>query len=490
MSYEKRRATRGGQLSRLELVVVLAAGEGKRMKSALPKVLHQVAGRSLLEHVVRAASEIESNEVRVVVGAGKEEVIAELAKIAPKAASIHQEKRSGTGAAVRLALSDGPTNGTVLICAGDTPLLRSATLLSLLQAHRSGDFAATVLTTEHPDPTGYGRIIRDKTGAFAAIVEERDATDEQREIVEVNAGVYVFDIASLRRALAALKPHNAQQEEYLTDVLEILRNDGAAITTHSVADFTEVLGVNDRAQLANVALVYQGLINEALAQSGVTIVDSMNTWIDVSAQIDVDVRIEPGSFIKGATRIGAGAIIGPRTTLVDCEVGAGATIIESNCVGASIGAGASVGPYSYLRVGAVLGEGARVGAFVEVKNSTIGPASKVPHLSYVGDAVIGSGSNIGAGTIFANYDGLAKHETRIGDEVRIGSDTVLVAPVTVGDGAYTAAGSAITEDVPPGALGVGRGRQVNILGWVRKRRKGSRSDAAASKSEEPKKGAK
>lgn len=450
------------------------------MKSALPKVLHQVAGRSLLEHVLKAATSIESSEVRVVVGAGKDEVIAELTRIAPTAKPIHQAERTGTGAAMRLALSNSPATGTVLVCAGDTPLLRGATLTALLEAHQSGNYAATVLTTEHPDPTGYGRIIRDGAGAFTAIVEERDATEAQRELVEINAGVYIFDIAALRKALDALQPHNAQQEEYLTDALEILRRDGAAIATHSVADFTEVMGVNDRAQLANVALVYQGLINEALALSGVTIVDPMNTWIDVTAQIDIDVRIEPGCFIKGATRIGAGAIIGPRTTLVDCEVGAGVSILESNCIGATIGASASVGPYSYLRSGAVLGEGARVGAYVEVKNSKIGAGSKVPHLSYVGDAVIGKGSNIGAGTIFANYDGVEKHETRIGDEVRIGSDTVLVAPVTVGDGAYTAAGSAITEDVPPGALGVGRGRQVNILGWVRKRRGGTRSDAAAS----------
>lgn len=464
------------------------------MKSALPKVLHKVAGRSLLEHVLKATTAIEANEVRVVVGAGKDEVIAELSKIAPTAKPIHQVERTGTGAAVRLALGEGPATGTVLVCAGDTPLLRGASLASLLEAHQSRKSAATVLTTEHPDPTGYGRIIRDSAGSFSAIVEERDATEEQREIVEINAGVYIFDIAALRQALAALKPHNAQQEEYLTDVLEILRREGAPIATHAVADFTEVMGVNDRAQLANVALVYQGLINEALALSGVTIVDSMSTWIDVTAQIDIDVRIEPGCFIKGATRIGAGAIIGPRTTLVDCEVGAGASILESNCIGATIGAGANVGPYSYLRTGAVLSEGARVGAFVEVKNSKIGPGSKVPHLSYVGDAVIGKGSNIGAGTIFANYDGVDKHETRIGDEVRIGSDTVLVAPVVVGDGAYTAAGSAITEDVPPGALGVGRGRQVNILGWVRKRRGGSKSDLAATQSEEtsdkPRKGAK
>jgi len=451
------------------------------MKSTLPKVLHPIAGRSLLGHLLTAVNKSEAKEIRVVVGAGSELVSEEVKRFSPNSKSVHQEMRGGTGHAVRIALGNDVKNGTVLICAGDTPLLRGETLIELISLHKKSGNSATVLTKEVPDPTGYGRIIRDSSGAFQAIVEERDANDDQRGLTEINSGVYVFEVADLIEALTEVKRDNSQGEEYLTDVIAILKRSNKLVGTHQIGDFTEVLGVNDRSQLATTGFVLQGRINEALAQSGVTIVDPMTTWIDLDAQIDVDVRIEPGSFIKGATKIASGAQIGPRTTLIDCEVATGAQVIESYCVSSKIGAGATVGPYSHLRSGTVLAKDVRVGSFVEVKNSQVGDGSKIPHLSYVGDAEIGRESNIGAATVFVNYDGVEKHQTKIGDHVRIGSDSMLIAPVTIGDGAYTAAGSVIDEDVPPGALGIGRAKQVNILGWVLKKRNGTKSAEAAEK---------
>ena len=463
------------------------------MKSTLPKVLHPIAGRSLLGHLLTAVNKSEAKEIRVVVGAGSELVSEEAKRFSPNSKSVHQEMRGGTGHAVRIALGNDVKNGTVLICAGDTPLLRGETLIELISLHKKSGNSATVLTTEVPDPTGYGRIIRDSSGAFQAIVEERDANDDQRDLTEINSGVYVFEVADLIEALTEVKRDNSQGEEYLTDVIAILKRSNKLVGTHQIGDFTEVLGVNDRSQLATTGFVLQGRINEALAQSGVTIVDPMTTWIDLDAQIDVDVRIEPGSFIKGATKIASGAQIGPRTTLIDCEVATSAQVIESYCVSSKIGAGATVGPYSHLRSGTVLAKDVRVGSFVEVKNSQVGDGSKIPHLSYVGDAEIGRESNIGAATVFVNYDGVEKHQTKIGDHVRIGSDSMLIAPITIGDGAYTAAGSVIDEDVPPGALGIGRAKQVNILGWVLKKRNGTKSAKAAEKkadSTTPKEGTK
>jgi bifunctional UDP-N-acetylglucosamine pyrophosphorylase/glucosamine-1-phosphate N-acetyltransferase len=468
-------------LSQIELAIVLAAGDGKRMKSKLPKVLHSVAGRPIIGHVLSALASCQIGELRVVIGAGSDQVSAELANIAPAATTVLQEVRGGTGHAVRLALANAIEVGSVIVCAGDTPLLRGETLSALVAKHLSSGAAATVLTTENPEPTGYGRIIRDMAGQFESIIEERDASADQREILEINSGVYVFDIAQLRSSLTKIKSGNAQQEEYLTDVIAILRESGAMVATESVADFTEVLGVNDRSQLSVANFMLQSRINEALMLSGVTIADPMTTWIDITCQIDVDVRIEPGSAIKGQTKVASGAVIGPRTTLIDCVVESNSVVLESHCVSSQIGQGVNIGPYAHLRNGTVLADEVKVGSFVEIKNSTVGEGSKVPHLSYVGDATIGRESNIGAGTVVVNYDGVDKHETKIGDQVRIGSDSMLVAPVSIGDGAYTAAGSVITEDVPPGALGVGRARQVNILGWVLKKRKGTKSAQAAAK---------
>jgi bifunctional UDP-N-acetylglucosamine pyrophosphorylase/glucosamine-1-phosphate N-acetyltransferase len=470
-------------LSRLDLVIVLAAGDGKRMKSSTPKVLHQIAGRSILAHVLSATSKLEASEVRVVIGAGKELVSEELNAISPRAKQIVQEVRGGTGHATRLALEGAASKGRVLICAGDTPLLTSATLSSLIEVHESAGAIATVLTTELPDPFGYGRILRDSRGELDSIVEERDASEAVKEIPEINSGVYLFEIEALHKALGKIGKSNSQGEEYLTDVIAILKAEGGKVATHQAPDFTEILGINDRAQLSDVSAMMRDRINDALMRSGVTIVDPASVWIDVSVEIDADVHIEPGVAITGGSKIQTGAKLGPRTTLIDSEVGAGASVIESHCESSKIGARAKVGPYAHLRGGTVLADEVKVGSFVEMKNSTVGEGSKVPHLSYVGDAKIGRESNIGAATIFVNYDGVSKHETKVGDHVRIGSDSMLIAPVEIGDGAYTAAGSIINEDVPPGALGIARARQVNILGWVLKKRKGTKSAEAAEKKE-------
>ena len=474
-------------LSRLDYAIVLAAGEGTRMKSTTPKVLHSIAGTSLLHHVLTAIEALAPAEVRVVVGAGRVEVETHLAKISPDAISIFQERRGGTGHAVQLALASAEAKGTVLIVAGDTPLLSSATLMQLVKAHNDGGFAATVLTAELPDPTGYGRIIRSDNGDLIRIVEEKDASEFEREIEEINSGVYVFDLAKLTKAITQLSDSNAQGELYLTQAIEILRNAGERVVPILTPDFIEILGINDRVQLAECAAIMRDQINDSLMRAGVHMIDPTTTWIDTSVKIATDAVIYPGTAIAGKSIVGSGAIIGPRTTLIDCEVASGASVIESYCSGAIIGPDAKVGPYTFLRPGTTLGADTRAGAFVEMKNVTVGEGSKVPHLSYVGDATIGAGTNIGAATIFVNYDGVNKHHTIIGDHARIGSDTMLVAPISIGDGAYTAAGSVITEDVPAGAIGVGRAKQRNVLGWVLRKRSGTKSaDAAQSSAEKGK----
>ena len=473
----------------LETVVILAAGEGTRMKSSTPKVLHPIAGRTLVGHVLNAVDALAPKNVRVVVGAGREQVEAHIAEIAPKAVTVFQEKRGGTGHATQLALAGLNPSGTILVLAGDTPMLTGTSLAQLLAEHHAGGFTASVMTAEHPDPTGYGRIIRGDDASLLRIVEERDADEIQRDIIEVNSGVYAFDAAKLAGAIGKLKNDNSQGELYLTDVIEILRNEGGKIAAVLIDDFIEILGVNDRVQLAESASLLRDRINEDLMKSGVTIVDPLTTWVDATATIAPDVVLAPGTAIHGATTIASGAVIGPRTTLIDCTVAANARVLESQCTEAIIGEGVNVGPYSYLRAGTKLLSGSKVGAYVEMKNATLGEGSKVPHLSYVGDAVIGEGTNIGAATIFVNYDGVEKHYSVVGDHVRIGSDSMLVAPVTIGDGAYTAAGSVITEDVPAGAIGVGRAKQRNVLGWVLRKRPGTKSaEAAARHSNDEQKG--
>ena len=474
-------------LSRLDYAIVLAAGEGTRMKSTTPKVLHSIAGASLVQHVLSAVEALAPAEIRVVVGAGRAEVEAHLAKVSPLAISIFQERRGGTGHAVQLALAGAQPKGTILIVAGDTPLLSSTTLAQLIKAHNEGGFAATVLTAEFPDPSGYGRIIRDADGDLARIIEDRDATEVELEIEEINSGVYVFDLAKLSHAISLLSDDNSQGELYLTQVIEILRKAGDRVVPILTPDFLEILGVNDRVQLAECAAIMRDQINDTLMKAGVTIIDPTTTWVDISAKIATDAILFPGTAISGKSKVGTGAVIGPRTTLIDCDVAASASVIESYCVGATIGIGAKVGPFTFLRPGTVLGSDTRAGAFVEMKSVVVGNGSKVPHLSYVGDATIGEGTNVGASTIFVNYDGVNKHHTTIGHHARIGSDTMLIAPVSIGDGAYTAAGSVITEDVPAGAIGVGRAKQRNVLGWVLRKRPGTKSaDAAQSSAEKGK----
>jgi bifunctional UDP-N-acetylglucosamine pyrophosphorylase/glucosamine-1-phosphate N-acetyltransferase len=467
----------------VETVIILAAGEGTRMKSSTAKVLHTVAGRSLLGHVLTAVDHLNPGQIRIVVGANRQSVEEHIAQVSPRAHTVFQEKRGGTGHATQLALAGGSPQGTVLVLAGDTPMLTGESLSAFLEAHNEGSFAASVLTAEHPDPTGYGRIIRDENDELSKIVEERDANEDQKFIVEINSGVYAFDGAKLVDAIGKITNSNSQGELYLTDVIGILKNSGDSIAAIMLDDFTEILGVNDRAQLAESAALLRDRINDRWMREGVTIIDPTTTWIDATAKLSNDVTLHPGSAILGLTTVATGAVIGPRTTLTDCVVKEGAAVLESIATNTIIGEGATVGPFTYLRSGTVLGDNTKAGAFVEIKNSTVGTGSKVPHLSYVGDATIGEGSNIGAATIFVNYDGVDKHHTNIGDHVRIGSDTMLVAPVTVGDGAYTAAGSVITEDVPAGAIGVGRAKQRNVLGWVMRKRAGSLSALAAEAKE-------
>lgn len=463
----------------VETVIILAAGDGTRMKSSQAKVLHSVAGRSLLGHVLAAVAHLNPAQIRVVVGANRAGVEAHIAEIAPSATTIYQEKRGGTGHATQLALAGNTPHGTVLVLAGDTPMLTGQSLAAFLDAHSAGKFAASVLTAEHPDPSGYGRIIRDANDELLRIVEERDASEDEKFIFEINSGVYAFDGAKLADAIGQITDSNSQGELYLTDAIGILKNAGESIAAIMLEDFTEILGVNDRVQLAESAALLRDRINDHWMREGVTIIDPTTTWIDATATLAKDVTLHPGSAILGLTTIASGAVIGPRTTLTNCVVKEGATVLESIATDTVIGEASTVGPFTYLRSGTVLGDSTKAGAFVEMKNSTLGTGSKVPHLSYVGDATIGQGSNIGAATIFVNYDGVEKHHTTVGDHVRIGSDTMLVAPVSIGDGAYTAAGSVITEDVPAGAIGVGRAKQRNVLDWVLRKRAGSKSAQAA-----------
>ena len=467
--------------SQLDVAIVLAAGEGTRMKSQTPKVLHPIAGKTIIAHVLDQVKELKAKEVRVVVGHARELVEPEVKSVAPAANTVFQSERNGTGHAVQLALADLKATGTVLILAGDTPLLRSETLAEFIKAHADSNNLVSVLTSQVPDPSGYGRIVRDETGAIVAIVEERDASEEIQLIDEINTGVYLFDIAALRESVAKLKTDNSQGELYLTDVIADLKaNTGKAAAILSY-DYTETLGINDRSQLAECAAIMRDRINDQHMKAGVTIIDPTTTWIDSTVKIEADVTIHPSCALFGTTTIATQAIIGPRTTLNNVIVAKGASVIESNCTDSEIGSQSKVGPYTFLRAGTKLAANSKAGAYVEIKNSTVGEGSKVPHLSYVGDATIGSGTNIGAATVFVNYDGVEKHRTEIGNEVRIGSDTMLVAPVTVGDGAYTAAGSIITENVPAGAIGVARAKQRNILGWVLRKRSGTKSADAAAK---------
>ena len=468
------------------IVIILAAGQGTRMKSATPKVLHEIAGRSLLGHVIEAAATLEPEHLVVVVGSGKEQVIAHLDEIAPWVVTVEQEQRNGTGHAVRIALEFLQGRGVsasespVVVLTGDTPLLTGASLTNLLSSHLDRQAQATVLTAEFANPFGYGRIIR-SGNQVVGIVEEKDATPEQGEISEINSGMYAFDGAALRTAIAGVGSDNSQGEEYLTDVIEIITARGEIVIGVSAQDTNDIMGINDRAQLSVAAGIMRDRINVKWMQAGVTMLDPASTWIDVDTDLVADVTLLPQTILRGPTAIEAGAQIGAGTTLISAEVGANAVVRHTWAELVVIGAGATVGPYTYLRPGTVIGDEGKAGAFVEMKNAQLGAGSKVPHLSYVGDATIGEGTNIGAGTVFVNYDGVEKHHTTVGDHVRVGSDNMLIAPIVIGDGAYTAAGSVITDDVPAGSMAVGRARQRNILNWVLRKRPETGSAKAAER---------
>jgi len=471
-------------------VLVLAAGPGTRMRSDTPKVLHTIGGRSMLSHLLHAITKVAPQHLAVVLGHDHQTiapVVAELADTLGRTIDVAlQDRPLGTGHAVLCGLSALPDDyaGIVVVTSGDTPLLDSDTLTDLIATHSVASPAVTVLTTTLSDPSGYGRILRTQDNEVMAIVEHADATPSQREIREVNTGVYAFDIAPLRSALSRLSSNNAQHELYLTDVVAILRRDGQTVHARHVDDCALVAGVNNRVQLAQLGAELNRRIVAAHQMSGVTIVDPATTWIDVDVAIGRDTVIHPGTQLLGRTQVGGGCVVGPDTTLTDVTVGEGASVVRTHGISSSVGAGASVGPYTYLRPDTVLGADGKLGAFVETKNSTIGTGTKVPHLTYVGDADIGEHSNIGASSVFVNYDGESKRRTTVGSHVRTGSDTMFVAPVTVGDGAYTGAGTVLRNDVPPGALAVSAGAQRNIEGWVQRKRPGSAAAQPAEKASE------
>jgi bifunctional UDP-N-acetylglucosamine pyrophosphorylase/glucosamine-1-phosphate N-acetyltransferase len=451
------------------------------MKSELPKVLHPVLGRTLVGHVLAAVGEaLPDSRVLVVIGRGAERVSTHLAEVAPEATTVLQARQRGTGHAVRIVLDALPElDGSVIVLNGDIPMLSAATLRDLVTTHDASGAAATLLTAEVPDPAGLGRIVRGGDGGVARIVEHRDATADELAIREINAGAYAFDASTLREMLGKISTDNDQGEEYLTDVIGLLVSADRPVRAYLTADPEETLGCNDRAELATLRARLRDRVNTHWMRSGVTIIDPVTTWIDVTASVEPDAVIEPNTHVRGASAIGSGAVVGPDTSVIDGYVGEGAQVLRSHVVEARIGAGASVGPYAYLRPGTVLGDGAKVGTFVETKNAEVGEGAKVPHLSYIGDATVGEHANVGAATVTVNYDGVSKHRTVIGRHARTGADNMFVAPVEVGDGAYTAAGSVIIKDVPPGALGVARGVQRNVDGWVTRRRAGTPSAKAA-----------
>ncbi len=442
-------------------VIVLAAGAGTRMRSALPKTLHALCGRTMLGHVLAATDTLAPKRTLVVVGHGAAEVTASLPA---HATAVVQAGQRGTGDAVRVALETVPgLTGTVLVVPADAPLLTGQTLAGLLNAH--GGRAATLLTTRLVDPTGYGRVRRDHSGVVEAIIEEKDADRDTRRIDEVAVSIYAFDAGALGSALTGLSTRNAQGEEYLTDVIGLLRASGRDIGAHA-ADPGEVMGVNDRVQLAQARAAMRERLVRAAMLAGVTVTDPLTTWMGVGVSYEPDAVVHQNTQLHGATHLGTGCVVGPNSTLTGTRVGAGATVAASTCTDTEIGANATVGPYAHLRPGTVLGAEVKVGAFVETKAAEIGRHAKVPHLAYVGDVTIGERSNIGCGTVVVNFDGVHKNRTEIGADVKIGSNNSLVAPVRVGDGAYTGADAVIRRDVPAGALAFSSNEQVIREGWV------------------------
>ncbi len=461
-------------------VIVLAAGAGTRMKSTRAKVLHEIGGRSLVGHALRSAEGLSPRQIVVVIGHDRDQVGPHVQEHAPEASLAVQEEQLGTGHAVAVGLTElRSTVRTVVVTYADVPLLEAQTLQALVDSHERGAQAVTVITSVLADPTGYGRIVRTPDGAVNAIVEQADADDAQREIHEVNSGIYAFDAGFLGAGLSRLGDQNAQGEVYLTDLVALARHDGHEVAVMATDDPWQTEGVNDRVALARLGAELNRRVLERWMRAGVTIVDPATTWIDSDVALGTDVTILPQTQIHGASTVGDAVVIGPDTTLTNVEIRDGATVVRTQAHLALIGEGATVGPFAYLRPGTELGTRGKIGTFVETKNAQIGDGSKVPHLTYVGDATIGAATNIGASSVFVNYDGVDKHHTTVGDHCRMGSDNMYVAPVTIGDGAASGAGAVIRQDVPPGALAVSAGRQRNIEGWVARKRPGSPAAQAA-----------
>jgi bifunctional UDP-N-acetylglucosamine pyrophosphorylase/glucosamine-1-phosphate N-acetyltransferase len=463
-------------------VIVLAAGGGTRMKSKTMKVLHPISGRTMIGHVLDAVASLRPHRVVAVVGNQREQVGPHIQELLPEAVLAVQETQDGTGHAVRVAweaLDPADRTGTVLVAYGDTPLLEGESLRAFAEDHVAAGRGVSILSGVVANPHGYGRVLRDAAGEVTGIVEQKDATEEQRAVCEINSGILAFDAEFLDGALSRLTNDNANGEYYLTDTVQLAREDGLRVGAFAIEDVLQTEGANDRAQLAALAKEKNRRILDRWMREGVTIIDPDTTWIDVDVRLEQDVTILPGVQLLGATVVAEDAVVGPDSTLKDVEVGAGAHVVRTHGELAVIGAKANVGPFTYLRPGTELGAGGKIGGFVETKNARIGDGAKVPHLSYVGDAEIGEGTNIGAGTIFANYDGVEKHRTVVGRHARTASNNTFVAPVHIGDGAGTGAGSVIREDVPPGALAVSAGPQRNIEGWAVRRRQGTAQAEAA-----------
>ncbi|WP_368496812.1 bifunctional UDP-N-acetylglucosamine diphosphorylase/glucosamine-1-phosphate N-acetyltransferase GlmU [Herbiconiux sp. A18JL235] len=467
-------------------IVVLAAGQGTRMKSSTPKLLHEIAGVPLIGHVLATAGEMDAAYTVSVVRHERDRVVEVIEDHFPSSIIADQDEVAGTGRAVEQAIAALPADfdGDVLVVSGDVPLLDADTLRGLVAEHRASAASATLLSAVLDDATGYGRIVRGDGGLLDRIVEHKDANDSELAIREINAGVYVFGLAELRDQLARVSTDNAQGEKYLTDVIGLLRRAGSDVAAVPVSEPWLVAGINDRAQLSEAAAKLNALIVRGWQLNGVTVVDPATTWIDLKASFEHDVTLLPGTQIKGATSIARGAVVGPDTTLVDCEVGEGAVVKRTDATLSVIGAGASVGPFAFLRPNTVLDADGKIGTFVETKNAHIGAGSKVPHLSYIGDTEVGTGSNVGAGTITANYDGVNKHRTQVGSHVRTGSHNVFVAPVRIGDGAYTGAGTVVRKDVPAGSLAINVAPQRNLAGWVEQNRPGTDAATAAAAAHE------
>jgi len=456
-------------------VLIMAAGKGTRMVSDTTKVLHTVCGQPMLRLIYRAAAAVEPEEVFVVIGQDADRVRAALGGL--PARFILQNEQLGTGHAIMMARQDlQGKHGDLLVLSGDTPRLKSETLRCLVEYHRKSGATTTLLTAVAENPFAYGRILRGPDGRIEAIVEERDATEEQRRIREINAGFYCFQIPALIEALENLSNRNAQKEYYLTDLVEIQQSRGLRIEALVHEDFAELRGINTRKELAELARAMRARKNDALMAAGVTLIDPEQTYIDLDVTIAKDVTIYPGVTLEGTTSIGEGSIIRTGTRISDSVIGSEVEILESCLITDSeVGKGTAVGPCAHLRGHTVVGEKCRIGNFVEIKKSTLGNGTKAAHLAYLGDATIGSKVNIGAGVITCNYDGVLKHATIIEDEVFVGTDSQLVAPVRIGRGAYVAAGSCITEDVPAGALGIARSRQTNKAEWARRRKESKQS---------------